>query len=131
MAENPQPIEAFKFGNFDFAMWNNQSPDQTTFQTVTIKRNYRDQQGNWQSEEMRLLPQQLNDLALASQDMYRLWRHGMKQRRQQADRQSHKTVDGEQPAEPEQGEASELGSGTEGKNFREKVNQTRGSRRSR
>lgn len=143
MTEKPQPLESFKFGSFDLAMWNNQSQDLTTFQMVTIKRNYRDQQGNWQCEELRLLPQQLNDLALASQDMYRFWRRGMRQGKQQTSQaenqaQNSNAEQAEKTESPvgqnspvstgnaEQGELSGVSTGEQ--NFREKVTQSRGKR---
>lgn len=159
MNDKPQPIEAFKFGNFDFAMWNNQGEDLRIFQSVSIKRTYMDGNGNWQDGgEIRLLPQQLNDLALGAQDMFRFWRLGMRQRRQQATRpESHaQNSNAEQSAEqkPEPAQTSELptespvgqkssesidnaeqgelsGVGTGEQSFRENVTRSRGSKRSR
>lgn len=146
MNDKPRPIESFKFGSFDFAMWNNLGEDLRLSQSVSIKRNYMDGNGNWQSEEIRLLPQQLNDLALGAQDMFRFWRIGMRQRNQQqpAPESQARNSNAEQAAEQQaeepakQGDGNEpeqtelAGVGSEGKGgFAEKVSQSRGGRRSR
>lgn len=154
MTNKPQPVESFKFGNFDFAMWNNQGEDLRTFQSVSIKRTYRDGNGEWQDGgEIRLLPQQLNDLALGSQEMYRYWRLGMKHRKQ-TDQSEAKTADSQQPAEqqaknaqselqtespegqggpeiPPNGDQGELSVVGEQQGFRGKVNESRSAKRSR
>jgi hypothetical protein len=156
MNNKPQPVETFKCGNFDFAMWNNQGEDSRTFQSISIKRNYRDANGNWQDGgEIRLLPQQLNDIILGSQEMYRFWRLGVRQKKQQtiepeghaqstssessAEQQRSEAAQSSEPPEPpagqkpepssEQGELSVDSAGQQG--FRGKVSQSRGSKRSR
>lgn len=143
---NP-PIQSFPVGNFDFAMWNNQGEDLRNFQSVSIKRSYMDANGKWQDGgEMRLLPQQLNDLILGAQEMYRFWRIGMKQRKQQgqseaqtpntapdqpAERQTEEPAQ-KQNADNVSGKAELAGVGAEGKEgFAGKVTQSRGGRRAR
>lgn len=141
------PIQSIPVGNFDFAMWNNQGEDLRTFQSVSIKRSYMDANGKWQDGgEIRLLPQQLNDLILGAQEMYKFWRIGMKQRKQhgQSEAQTQNAVH-EQPSEQQADESAKQGNsgnapeqaelvaaGSEGKEgFAEKVSQSRGGRRSR
>lgn len=159
MGDKPKPIETFRIGSLDFAMWENQGEDLRTFQSVSIKRTYMDGNGNWQSGgEIKLLPQQLADLRLGSDKMFEFWRLGMKPRKQQgqgeartpnsAEQQTEQQRDlalapdperqAESPAEPKspespslagQGELSVVGAGEQ--SFREKTSQSRGSRRSR
>ncbi len=157
MSDKPKPIETFRIGSLDFAMWENQGDDLRTFQSLSIKRTYMDGNGNWQSGgEIKLLPQQLADLRLGSDKMFEFWRLGMKPRKQQgqgeartgnsAEQQNEQQRDlalgsdpGQQTESPagspeslsltNQGELSVVGAGEQ--SFREKMSQSRSSRRSR
>jgi len=51
--EKPKPEKKFRAGALSATIWSNQgrtrTGEETTYATVSIERNYKDKQGNWQS----------------------------------------------------------------------------------
>jgi hypothetical protein len=64
MSENP-PIETLYVGNIEVSIWENRNEERRVYHSVTAKRTYMDDNGNWRDTGMvHLLPQHVTDMIL-------------------------------------------------------------------
>jgi hypothetical protein len=57
---NNRPIEIFRAGAIEIAVWENQGENSRPYQSLTARRSYRDEKGEWKDAgTIFLLPQHL------------------------------------------------------------------------